>query len=176
MSSPYRYSHSFQSVNDFYRRYEAKEPVGPPSLRADMRVVKACFPYAPWMDAVIHFGKNKGMRLGELRMCQAWWYLEKFDPKPFGHAALPCDEDFALRFALNGMLRAIASCPKEAMGAETRRAKSGYKTARDILRQRGLPLPEQAVPAANCASGPLAARPSASETNNNNNTNEEHTS
>jgi len=143
MSSP-RYSQRYQSVNDFYRRFEAKEPEGLPKLRPDMRVVKNAFPYAAWMDAVIHFGKNKGLRLGELRMCQAWWYLEKFNPKPYGAALAPSDEDYALRFALNGMLRAIASCPKEQISREAARARSGYPTARDILKQRGLPLPEQA--------------------------------
>jgi len=114
----------------------------PPPFRPDMRIVRNAFTYAPWQDAVIHFGKNKGKRLGELRMCQAWWYLEKFDPKPFGSALAPSDEDYALRFALNGMLRAIAEDPKEEREAEARRAKSGYKTARDLLRKRGLPIPE----------------------------------
>jgi|GEM_PF-3565645 len=122
------------------------ERVGPPP---DRRVVREAFAYAPWQDALIHFGKNKGLRLGELRMAQAWWYLEKFDPVPIGHAAQPSDEAYALRFALNGMLRAIAESPEEAAGAELRRAKSGYPTARDILTARGLPVPQLKQPQQN---------------------------
>jgi len=114
----------------------------PPPFRPDMRLVKNAFPYAPWMDAVIHFGKNKGKRLGELRMAQAWWYLENYEPREKGDPwEVPDNGDFALRFALNGMLRAIAESPEE-QGREAARARSGYPTARDILRKRGLPIPE----------------------------------
>jgi len=116
-----------------------------------MRVVKNAFPYAPWQDAVTPFGKNKGRRLGELKMCQAWWYLENYEPRIKGdpwQVSSECEADFALRFALNGMLRAIAASPEEE-GREHTRERCGFKSARQILEQRGLPVPELPQPQQN---------------------------
>lgn len=38
---------------------------------------------ADWRDAVIHFGKNKGRRLGDLDQRSLAWYIKDWQPKPY---------------------------------------------------------------------------------------------
>lgn len=38
---------------------------------------------ADWRDAVIHFGKNKGRRLGDLDQRSLAWYITDWQPKPY---------------------------------------------------------------------------------------------
>jgi hypothetical protein len=52
-----------------------------------------------WQDVVIHFGKNKGIRLGDLEPQQLRWYQKEWQPRPFrGRIS---DQDQALRNALD---------------------------------------------------------------------------
>ena len=52
-----------------------------------------------WQDVVIHFGKNKGIRLGDLEPQQLRWYQKEWQPRPFrGRIS---DQDTALRAALD---------------------------------------------------------------------------
>jgi hypothetical protein len=52
-----------------------------------------------WQDSVIHFGKNKGVRLGDLEPQQLRWYQKEWQPRPFrGRIS---DQDQSLRAALD---------------------------------------------------------------------------
>lgn len=46
-----------------------------------------------WQDVVIHFGKNRGKRLGDLPVDTMQWYHENWQPKPFNGRMNPQDED-----------------------------------------------------------------------------------
>lgn len=37
-----------------------------------------------WQDVPVHFGKNKGVKLGDLEDNTIEWYLKKWEPKPYG--------------------------------------------------------------------------------------------
>lgn len=52
-----------------------------------------------WQDVVIHFGKNKGVKLGDLQEKQLSWYIDEWQPKPFN--GVISDEDRVLRDALD---------------------------------------------------------------------------
>ena len=52
-----------------------------------------------WEDVLVHFGKNKGIRLGDLEPKQLSWYQREWQPRPF-HGRIS-DRDLALRNALD---------------------------------------------------------------------------
>ena len=55
-----------------------------------------------WEDVIVHFGKNKGIRLGDLEPKQLSWYQKEWQPRPFrGRIS---DQDTALRRALDESL------------------------------------------------------------------------
>lgn len=41
-------------------------------------------PNTKWEDVRVHFGKNKGQRLGDLEDRTISWYADKWEPKPYG--------------------------------------------------------------------------------------------
>lgn len=54
-----------------------------------------------WRDCVVHFGKNKAKRLGDLPEKTLRWYITDWHPKPFGRANRISDEDSVLRTCLD---------------------------------------------------------------------------
>lgn len=52
-----------------------------------------------WEDTVIHFGKNKGTKIGELDNRSLSWYISEWHPKPFNGKI--SQEDANLRAALD---------------------------------------------------------------------------
>lgn len=52
-----------------------------------------------WRQHVIHFGKNKGVALGELEEKSLVWYINEWQPKPYNGKIN--SEDSALRHALD---------------------------------------------------------------------------
>lgn len=54
-----------------------------------------------WQDVKVHFGKNKGSRLGDLEDRTISWYAEKWEPKPYGNATDISNDDKMLLAAVN---------------------------------------------------------------------------
>lgn len=54
-----------------------------------------------WEDVEVHFGKNKGTRLGDLEDNTISWYAEKWDPKPYGSSNTISAADKLLKAAVN---------------------------------------------------------------------------
>lgn len=55
-----------------------------------------------WEDVVIHFGKNKGVRLGDLEPRQLRWYQNEWQPRPYNGRI--SEQDISLRNALDASL------------------------------------------------------------------------
>lgn len=53
-----------------------------------------------WHEVTIHFGKDKGTKLGDLAPKKLHWWTTEWQPKPFGNRPLPPD-DVRLRAALD---------------------------------------------------------------------------
>lgn len=68
-----------------------------------------------WENVVLHFGKNRGTRLGALHKDSLRWYIDKWEPKewPEGSGKFSA-QDIALRKALNQ-----AGAPKQTSFAES---------------------------------------------------------
>lgn len=60
----------------------------------------AAFKEGKWRQVVIHFGKNKGKKLGEEGV-NVQWYAEEWYPKPFGAATTISGDDRRMRAALD---------------------------------------------------------------------------
>lgn len=54
-----------------------------------------------WQDVKVHFGKNKGIPLGKLEDNTIGWYLEKWEPKPYGQNTDISIDDKMLLAAVN---------------------------------------------------------------------------
>lgn len=54
-----------------------------------------------WEDVEVHFGKNKGVRLGDLEDKTISWYAEKWSPKPYGQNTDISAQDKLLLAAVN---------------------------------------------------------------------------
>lgn len=54
-----------------------------------------------WEDVKIHFGKNRGMKLGEVEERTRSWYLDKWQPKPYGQNTDISFDDKMLLAAVN---------------------------------------------------------------------------
>lgn len=55
-----------------------------------------------WRDVVVHFGKNKGMRLADLERHSLSWYQKEWQPRPFNGRI--SDDDQGLRNALDASM------------------------------------------------------------------------
>ena len=58
-------------------------------------------PGGRWEIVVVHFGKNKGIKLGDLDQNSLSWYAYQWEPKPFGPQNRISDQDRLLRKALD---------------------------------------------------------------------------
>jgi hypothetical protein len=56
-------------------------------------------PGGRWEIVVLHFGKNKGIKLGDLDQNSLSWYANQWEPKPYNGKISP--QDLLLRKALN---------------------------------------------------------------------------
>lgn len=65
---------------------------------------RAQFKEGKWRAVVVHFGKNKGVKLGDMEERQLAWYAEEWEPKPFGGAKTLAPDDRILRAALDAYL------------------------------------------------------------------------
>lgn len=65
----------------------------------------------PWSVISLHFGKNKGMTLGQLAQNSLDWYATEWQPKAYGNKAIS-QEDIALRAALDEYLATKSSTGK----------------------------------------------------------------
>ncbi len=54
-----------------------------------------------WQDVVVHWGKNRGVKLGTLEDSDIEWYLKKWQPKPYGNAKDISADDKLLLAAVN---------------------------------------------------------------------------
>lgn len=64
-----------------------------------------------WSDVVVHFGKNKGIRLGDMEPQQLRWYQNDWSPRPFRGKI--SEQDSALRAALDASLGKAPTPPDE---------------------------------------------------------------
>jgi hypothetical protein len=60
-----------------------------------------------WREVVLHFGKNKGTKLGDLPASSLDWYAKEWQPKPYNGKI--SDADIILRGALDSYLEAKSS-------------------------------------------------------------------
>lgn len=60
-----------------------------------------------WREVVLHFGKNKGTKLGDLSESSLDWYAKEWQPKPYKGQIM--DADLVLRAALDSYLSAKSS-------------------------------------------------------------------
>jgi hypothetical protein len=70
--------------------------------KAYQQLVDAEQPYSPlkkWQDVEIHFGKNKGVKLGDLSRQSLKWYRDEWEPRPKDDGTL-WDSDVRLADAL----------------------------------------------------------------------------
>lgn len=54
-----------------------------------------------WRECVVHFGKNKDVKLGDLPDRTLRWYINEWQPKPYGQANRISDADAVLRQMLD---------------------------------------------------------------------------
>lgn len=62
-------------------RVDPSDDLSPKTIEA--RGCPSRFSNGKWKDVVIHFGKNKGSKLGELTLRQLAWYRDEWKPKPY---------------------------------------------------------------------------------------------
>ena len=73
-----------------------------------------------WEDVKVHFGKNKGVKLGDLDPMTIGWYAEKWDPKPYGQNPDISQDDKLLLAAVNAWLAGDADHDDDDGDAEGR--------------------------------------------------------
>ncbi len=78
---------------------ETKKPA-PEVPREETLKLRAQFEGGKWQAVVLHFGKNKGTKLGVLEKPSLKWYADEWQPKPFGNKPVSQD-DTLLRAALD---------------------------------------------------------------------------
>lgn len=78
---------------------EPKNVTPKPEVPRDPEVGKAKDTEIRWEDVEIHFGKNKGIKIGELDNRSLSWYVDEWQPKPYNGKIM--DKDLALRAALD---------------------------------------------------------------------------
>lgn len=72
-----------------------------------------------WQDCEVHFGKNKGKKLGELPEKTLRWYITEWHPKPYNGRI--SDEDTVLRECLDKAGRSMAM-PAQTVPPATKKA------------------------------------------------------
>lgn len=81
-------------------------------------------PQGGWADCVLHFGKNKGKRLGDMSPNQLGWYVENWKPNPDYEIR---DEDKALMAALEEY--------KAAVEAETQESSEALEVMKEAVKE-----------------------------------------
>lgn len=77
-----------------------QKKTAPEVPRDESTKLRAQFEGGKWKAVQIHFGKNKGIKLGDLEAASLKWYVDDWAPKPIGNRPLGQD-DLMLRAALD---------------------------------------------------------------------------
>ena len=91
---------------------ERKKKVRPASMPKPVEAIEK--PEGEWADVVMHFGKNKGTRLGDMTPRQLGWYVENWKPNPDYEAS---EDDVNLQKALEEYRIKVEGNHADASGA-----------------------------------------------------------